>query len=143
MPKIQKSALVPYSSAQMYSLVNDVNAYSEFLPGCKQSRILEYSETHMKAKMWLSKAGIEKELTTHNALESDRSIHMQLVDGPFKSLSGAWKFLALNEHACKVELELEFEFKNKLVEVAFGKIFTNLANNMVQAFSQRAKKVYG
>jgi len=68
---------------------------------------------------------------------------MQLVDGPFRKLIGGWKFIALSPEACKVELNLDFEFTNKLIELAFGKIFKELAGSMVQAFSSRAKEVYG
>ncbi|MGQ8365753.1 type II toxin-antitoxin system RatA family toxin [Glaciecola sp. 1036] len=142
MPKINKSALVGYSAQQMFDLVNDVAAYQEFLPGCKRSTVLEQTQSHMKARMLLSKAGIEKELTTHNQLEPNKAIHMSLADGPFKSLSGGWTFTSLADDACKVALHLDFTFKNKLAEMAFGKIFTSLANNMVQAFTERAKQVY-
>ncbi|MGC6542599.1 ubiquinone-binding protein, partial [Escherichia coli] len=37
---------------------------------------------------------------------------------------------------------LDFEFTNKLIELAFGRIFKELASNMVQAFTVRAKEVY-
>ncbi|MNE85515.1 Ribosome association toxin RatA [compost metagenome] len=67
---------------------------------------------------------------------------MQLVDGPFRSLMGGWHFTPLSPEACKVELHLDFEFTNKLIELAFGKVFKELAGNMVQAFTQRAKEVY-
>lgn len=68
---------------------------------------------------------------------------MQLVDGPFKSLQGYWEFTPLDEQACKVSLKLEFEFASKLIEMAFGKVFNEVAKNMVVAFTQRAKAVYG
>jgi len=67
---------------------------------------------------------------------------MLLVDGPFRKLNGGWRFTALSEEACKVELNLDFEFTNMLVELAFGRIFKELASSMVQAFTQRAKEVY-
>lgn len=41
-----------------------------------------------------------------------------------------------------MELHLDFEFTNKLIELAFGKVFKELAGSMVQAFTQRAKEVY-
>ncbi|WP_395342866.1 SRPBCC family protein [Ningiella sp. W23] len=143
MPKINKSALVAYSAEQMYTLVNDVDAYDRFLPGCRRSEILEQSDTHMRALMLLNKAGVEQQLVTHNTLTPNRRIQMQLAEGPFKALDGGWHFTPLSEEACKIELELEFTFTSKLVEFAFGKVFKALTNNMVKAFSERAKKVYG
>ncbi|MDT3413361.1 type II toxin-antitoxin system RatA family toxin [Kosakonia cowanii] len=142
MPQISRTALVPYSAEQMYQLVNDVDAYPQFLPGCTGSRILDSSPTEMTAAVDVSKAGISKTFTTRNTLEANKSILMHLVDGPFKSLSGGWTFSPLNSNACRVEFQLNFEFTNKLIELAFGRIFKELAANMVQAFTHRAKEVY-
>ncbi|ALB63769.1 type II toxin-antitoxin system RatA family toxin [Cronobacter muytjensii] len=142
MPQISRTALVPYSAEQMYQLVNDVKSYPEFLPGCVGSRVLESSPGQMTAAVEVSKAGISKTFTTRNTLISNQSILMHLVDGPFKSLMGGWKFTPLTEDACQIEFNLDFEFTNKLIELAFGRVFKELASSMVQAFSQRAKEVY-
>ena len=142
MPQISRTALVPYSAEQMYTLVNDVNAYPDFLPGCTGSRVLESGPTQMTAAVDVSKAGISKTFTTRNILTSNQSILMQLVDGPYKKLIGGWKFIPLSQDACKIEFHLDFEFTNKLIEMAFGRIFKELALNMVQAFTMRAREVY-
>jgi hypothetical protein len=55
---------------------------------------------------------------------------------------GGWKFTPLSADACRIEFHLDFEFTNKLIELAFGRIFKELASNMVQAFTTRAKEVY-
>ncbi|AOM39229.1 type II toxin-antitoxin system RatA family toxin [Xenorhabdus hominickii] len=142
MPQISRSALVPYSVEQMYKLVNDVTSYPDFLPGCVGSRVISSSNNEMTASVEVSKAGISKTFVTRNTLFDNESINMQLVDGPFRKLMGGWSFTPLSEDACKVELHLDFEFTNKLIELAFGKVFKELAGNMVQAFSQRAREVY-
>ncbi|HBW7815497.1 TPA: type II toxin-antitoxin system RatA family toxin [Klebsiella pneumoniae] len=142
MPQISRTALVPFSAEQMYQLVNDVKSYSDFLPGCTGSRVLELGPTQMTAAVDVSKAGISKTFTTRNTLTSNQSILMSLVDGPFKKLIGGWKFIPLSPEACKIEFHLDFEFTNKLIEMAFGRIFKELAANMVQAFTSRAKEVY-
>lgn len=142
MSQISRSALVPYSAEQMYKLVNDVASYPQFLPGCTGSRVLDASEQQMTASVDVSKAGISKTFITRNILTDNQSIQMQLVDGPFRKLTGGWRFTPLSDEACKVELNLDFEFTNMLVELAFGRIFKELASSMVQAFTQRAKEVY-
>ncbi|MDC9597197.1 type II toxin-antitoxin system RatA family toxin [Xenorhabdus anantnagensis] len=142
MPQISRSALVPYSVEQMYKLVNDVTSYPDFLPGCVGSRVISSSNNEMTASVEVSKAGISKTFVTRNTLFDNESIKMQLVDGPFRKLMGGWHFIPLSADACKVELHLDFEFTNKLIELAFGKVFKELAGNMVQAFSQRAREVY-
>ncbi|EJL6526924.1 type II toxin-antitoxin system RatA family toxin [Vibrio cholerae] len=143
MKQVSRSALVSFSAEQMFHLVNDVARYPEFLPGCSGSRVLEQSEVHMVASVDVSKAGISKTFTTSNQLTPGVSIAMSLVDGPFKTLRGGWFFTPLDEAACKVELRLEFEFSSKMIELAFGKIFNELTSNMVNAFTRRAKQVYG
>lgn len=142
MPQISRTALVPFSAEQMYKLVNDVQSYPQFLPGCVGSRVLHSSTAEMTAAVDVSKAGISKTFTTRNKLTDNQSILMQLVDGPFKSLIGGWKFTPLTADACRIEFQLDFEFTNKLIELAFGRIFKELALNMVQAFTSRAKEVY-
>ena len=59
MPQISRTALVPYSAEQMYQLVNDVQSYPQFLPGCTGSRILEstpgpVSYTHLHSRSLIS-----------------------------------------------------------------------------------------
>jgi ribosome-associated toxin RatA of RatAB toxin-antitoxin module len=143
MPQIERSALVFYSCQQMYQLVNDVPAYPQFLPGCSAATVLNATPQLQTARLDISKAGIRQSFTTRNTLEPCQQISMELVDGPFKFLRGGWRFIPLNEQACKVVLTLEFEFTSKLVEFAFGKVFTELTGAMVQAFTDRAKQVYG
>ncbi|SMY37498.1 Ribosome association toxin RatA [Photobacterium malacitanum] len=142
MPQISRSALVPFSAQQMFNLVNDVESYPMFLPGCAGSKIIESSTSHMMASVDVAKAGIRKTFVTHNKLVDFNQIQMQLVDGPFRKLVGGWTFTELDATACKIELNLEFEFTSALIDVAFGKIFRDLTSNMVQAFTQRAREVY-
>jgi ribosome-associated toxin RatA of RatAB toxin-antitoxin module len=132
-----------FSTEQMFLLVNDVGAYPEFLPGCIGSQIHELGEGFMTASVEVAKAGITKRFTTRNQLDAYHQIKMELVDGPFRHLTGWWTFTALDVDACKVEFDLDFEFTSTLIDVVFGQIFRDLVSNMVLAFSHRAKVVYG
>ncbi len=143
MPQIERSALVFYSARQMFELVADVPSYPQFLPGCSKSAVLSFDGTVQTAMLEVSKAGIGKSFTTRNTLVPFERLEMELVDGPFKYLRGGWQFIPLSDEASKVVLALEFEFSSKLVEFAFGKIFQELTLSMVQAFTQRAKQIYG
>ncbi|MFM2484417.1 SRPBCC family protein [Celerinatantimonas yamalensis] len=143
MSQIQRSALVNFSAEQMYHLVNDVESYPQFLPGCVGGELLSLQDNQMTATVQVAKAGIRGEFTTHNIMHPYHKVEINLVKGPFKNLKGVWHFVELDGHACKVMLELEFEFSNRLVSMAFGRIFKELAGSMVQAFSTRAKQVYG
>jgi len=71
-------------------------------------------------------------------------IEMRLIKGPFKHLNGFWRFDALkDESACKISLDLDFEFENRLLALAVGPVFSQIANSMVDAFCKRAMEVYG
>ncbi|OZI13808.1 ubiquinone-binding protein [Sodalis-like symbiont of Philaenus spumarius] len=142
MPHITRSALVPYSAEQMFALVNDISAYPEFIPGCTASRVLEQNGSELTAEMNVSKAGISKSFTTRNVITENQSIVMRLVEGPFSSFAGDWRFSPLSEEASAIEFHLDFEFKNKLIEMAFGRIFKEIVSSMVMAFTRRAKEVY-
>ncbi|MDR0805152.1 MAG: SRPBCC family protein [Enterobacteriaceae bacterium] len=143
MQRIKRSALVNYSAGQMYKLANDVLSYPQFLPGCVSSRIIEQTENTMTASIDVAKVGIRKTFTTSNKMVVNEVIDMKLVNGPFRILQGGWHFTPLSDSACRIEFDLEFEFSSKLIELAFGRIFQELALNMVHAFTKRAKEIYG
>jgi len=132
-----------YSAEQMYQLINDVLAYPQFLPDCSNSKIISQDESSVTAALLVSKAGLKKWFTTKNTLVSNQQVTLTLVDGPFNRLHGHWLLTPLSEEACKVSLELEYEFSNRMFDLAFGRVFNHMTNNMVQAFTQRAKQVYG
>lgn len=143
MPNISRNALVMFSVEQMYQLINDIESYPQFIPDCGDSRIVNQQDDNVTGALLVSKGGIKKWFTTKNTLVSNEEIRMELVDGPFKQLMGSWKLTELSEGACKISLHLEYEFSSKVFDLAFGRVFNGIANNMVQAFTQRAKEVYG
>ncbi|MGL4733736.1 MAG: type II toxin-antitoxin system RatA family toxin [Enterovibrio sp.] len=143
MPQFHQSAVVPYKKEQMFALVNDVAAYPQFLPGCAAAQVLEHTSTMMKASILVAKFGVRKKFVTRNTLVPGQRIEMALVEGPFRHLRGGWQFVAHDEARCKIELILQFEFKNPLIALAFGKIFTELAASMISAFTLRAEQIYG
>lgn len=143
MPAIHRSALVPYSPAEMYSLVNDIDSYPQFLPWCKSARVLSRDDDEVRASLELARGGFEKSFTTCNRLQKNKMVEMRLVEGPFHHLEGFWRFEPLGEQACKVSLDMDFEFANKLVGLALGSLFNQIANTLVDSFCKRAIDVYG
>lgn len=143
MSSISKNALVPYSAAEMYALVYDVESYSAFLPWCNSSQVLSQDDDEQRATIEIAHGSLRKSFTTCNRLQKGKMIEMRLEQGPFKHLQGFWRFDTLGERACKVSLDLDFEFSNKLVGMAMGPVFSQIANTLVDAFSKRAVEVYG
>ena len=143
MIKVSRSALVLHPASAMYDLVNDVHRYPEFLPWCDATEVHQASTTSMVATLQLSRAGIKQRLTTENCLVQDQSIQLQLKDGPFEHFQGLWLFTPLREDACKIAFDLEFKVNNRLAGIALEKVFTQVANTMVDAFCQRAGVIHG
>lgn len=143
MAEIERSALVMFSAEQMFDLVNDVERYPEFLPGCKSAQVLYSDEHTMEARLELSRAGLHQSFTTRNQLERPTRMTLELVDGPFEHFSGLWHFTPLAHDACKVSFSLTFSLRNRLVAAAVGKLFSEMANQMVRVMCERAEHVYG
>ena len=143
MSSISRSALVAHSAEQMYQLVLDVQAYPEFLPWCTASQVSAQSCEHQLASVSISKAYQQTKFSTQNTLVEDEQISMSLLDGPFKQLDGVWRFKALSNTACKVELDIEFQFSSGLLEKMIGPAFNAVTDTIVSAFVKRAGDVYG
>ncbi len=142
MAQVKKSALVPFSAEQMYKLVDDVPSYQDFLPWCGGSTEVSREDGVVVASVTIAKGAVNKTFTTKNTSHGHQKIHMELVEGPFKELVGYWSFKELKENACKVTLELDYEFSNRLIGMAIGPVFNQIANAMVDSFVDRAKEVY-
>jgi len=143
MPTINKSALVSYEAGDMFDIVDDIESYPTFLPWCGGATIISRNDDEVEASIEISHGGLNKTFTTRNLLQKDKMIEMHLVDGPFKHLHGFWQFKKLGENACKVSLDLEYEFSNKLISLAFGPVFSQIAGTLVDAFCKRADEIYG
>ncbi len=142
MPVIERSALLPYSAATMFGIVNDVARYPEFLPWCAEAVVLEASDTEVVAELALRARGISERFTTRNFLVPHERIELTLVSGPFRSFNGIWTFRRLGaDEGCKVELRLDFEFSGARAVLggAFSGVFVKAADRMVDAFCDRAR----
>ena len=77
MTSIHRSALVEYSDQQMFDLVNAIEHYPEFMPGCVSAKVLSQSSTELVGQLSLSKAGISQQFTTRNQLVRPQRIEMK------------------------------------------------------------------
>jgi ribosome-associated toxin RatA of RatAB toxin-antitoxin module len=140
---IKKEAYVPYTTAEMYALVNGIEDYSQFLPWCKSTTVHSRTEVEVKASIQVRKGQIEQSFTTLNRLQPNQLIEVRLLEGPFKYLEGSWRFEEEAGGGSKVSLDLSFEFSNRLVAFTVGPLLNTMANTFIDAFSERAKVIYG
>jgi ribosome-associated toxin RatA of RatAB toxin-antitoxin module len=143
MSSFHKQVTVPYTAEQMYDLINDINAYSTFIPLCTSSEVHEELDHKLKATIKIAKGKIGFGFTTVNTMEKGRSIAMNLENGPFKTLKGIWQFTPLGKDECIISLHFDFDFSNKLLGVALGGLFKQLCDSMVESFRKQAVIRYG
>ena len=86
MPSFHKQVTVHYTAEQMYDLINDINAYSTFIPLCVSSEVHEEQDQQLRATIKIDKGKIGFQFTTVNTMEKGRSIVMNLEHGPFNRL---------------------------------------------------------
>ncbi len=143
MRKVSRSALVPYSADDMFVLVEDVDAYPDFLPWCNDVEVHFREGNVVEATLELHRGKISRRFRTRNTMQPRKSMHLELVAGPFRHLSGSWNFRPLGDAGSKVSLHMEFEFESRTLDAMIGRFFEQTCNALVDAFTQRAKDVYG
>jgi ribosome-associated toxin RatA of RatAB toxin-antitoxin module len=144
MAHVLRSILVPYSRERMFALVHDVERYPEFLPWCSASRVRPGPASDcVDAGIDLSYLGVRSQFVTRNSYEPPGRIRIALLEGPFRSLEGEWTFLPLAEDACKVVLDLRYDFSSGMLGRAVAPVFDRIAGSLIDAFSRRAEQLYG
>ena len=126
----------------MFCLVADVASYPDFLPWCRSASSRSVAENEVEACVEMARGPLHKSFTTRNSLTPGQRIDLRLVDGPFQHLKGAWTFEPLGEDGCKVALDLEFDFKSRLVRALVGPVFNEIANTLVDAFCKQARRIH-
>lgn len=143
MRKVERSALVPYTPAQMFALVEDIERYPQFVPWVASARLVERTATEVIGQLEMERSGFREKFTTRNLLEPPYRMGLKLVDGPFKVLEGRWSFDPLGDRGTKIGLAIQFEFSNPMLSLMLSKTFEKSCAQLVDAFVARAKQVYG
>jgi ribosome-associated toxin RatA of RatAB toxin-antitoxin module len=123
---VERSAIVTFTAAQMFALVDDVSRYPEFLPWCSGAQVEVISATERLATVKVARGLMRTEFTTRNTLTPDTQI-----------------FEAIGGRGSRVHFRVEFEFKSRLTAAAFNSVFEALCGTIVDAFVVRAQKIYG
>ena len=142
MIEIRRSAIVPFTPAQMFDLVNDVEAYPKRFGWCDAAEVLEREDNVLVARLDLKFAGLKQSFTTRNTTDRPHTLAMKFVEGPFRSLDGVFTFQALGDVGCKIALALDFDYAG-LGGSVLKMGFQQLANRMVDDFCDEARRQYG
>ena len=131
----------------MYDLVADVARYPEFLPWTAAARIRSTTDTGdhtvMLADLVVSFKVFRERFGSRVLLwPQKKQIDTAYIDGPFKHLESTWRFKDV-EGGCEVSFDVDFEFKNRLLQGAAGMFFNEAMQRIVRSFERRAKELYG
>ena len=137
---IKKSAFVFYSQKEIFQLIDDVEHYPDFLPWCGGSKVIKRTKKITEATIEINFKGVKQSFTTRNLKKPFEIMEINLVDGPFKKLTGSWKFTNIDKKSCKIELSLMYEFNNLILEKLIGPIFNIIANTFIDEFIKEADK---
>jgi len=152
MVKVERSALMAFAPEQLLALVEDVMRYPEFMPGCVEASVQKVSGARVEAGLSFKFAGITESFLTENVAgrssSGDITLQMRLLRGPFKSLTGEWRFQALGEpsaaqQACKVSLIITLDWGVWSMGRLLSPQLDRAVGNVMQAFKARATQIYG
>jgi ribosome-associated toxin RatA of RatAB toxin-antitoxin module len=127
----------------MFDLVNDVEAYPEFLHWCRGARIEASGEGTVDAAIDVGLGGFYKTFKTRNTLERPHRIGIALISGPFRRLEGAWEFADSAGSGADIGLMLDYEVSHSSLGLVFATVFAEVARSQMNAFVERARHVYG
>ena len=134
--------VLPFTPAQMYDLVADIEKYPLFLPWCSGARIRERRDNLVVADLMISFKIYRERFTSRVTLHAPDRIDTVFSEGPFKHLQNRWVFLP-DPGGCLVDFFVEFEFKSKILDALISVLFNEAVHRMVKAFEGRAQALYG
>ena len=125
---------------RLFNTLNDINKYPNFFEGCSFGKKTNISKNTYDGILNIKFMDNIIELKTKNKVLDNKLIYFDLVDGPFKKLTGSWKFTNIDKKSCKIELSLMYEFNNLILEKLIGPIFNIIANTFIDEFIKEADK---
>lgn len=148
MPSHAESRQMPYSAQQMYDLVADVASYPEFLPWTAAARVRRVTQQAdgselMEADLVISFKVFRERFGSRVVLwPADKRIETEYLDGPFRHMKSNWWFEE-NAHGCLVHFDVDFAFRNRVLQSAAELFFYEAMRRIVTAFETRAAELHG
>ena len=146
MPSASIKKKIPCSKKNLIEMVLDIEKYPEFVPWCLDSKIHDKTDKgdtiEIKADLTIGKSFFRdtyKSFVIYN--KSEDSIHVTNIDGPLKHLENEW-FFRQEGDASEVEFNVDFELKNKILNVLMIKSFDLGLKKIADAFEKRAIQLF-
>ena len=147
MPKQEELKVVKYTKDQMFDLVADIDRYSEFLPWCNDSKIIDRKKVGDQEILTADlEIGYDQFVYTYRSeviLDNNKSeIKVHNLDGPFKYLENNWQFRSIAKDECEIKFYIDFELNISILDLLMKKFFNLAFQKMVDAFIDRANEIY-
>ena len=147
MPSYETTRHVPFSAAQMFAVVADVERYPQFLPLCEsltaRSREERDGETVLVATMSIGYGAIRESFTSRVTLRPARNeIAVAYLDGPFTHLDNRWRFRDV-PGGSEVDFYIDYTFRSRMLGLVMGAVFDKAVRKYTLAFEERARTIYG
>ena len=138
--------IIPCKKKDLINMVLDIDKYPEFIPWCLDGKINEKKVSEdiiiIKADLKVGKRffyEIYSSLVTYHK-EKDKII-VTNIDGPLKYLKNVWEFKEIN-NSTQLKFDIDFELKNKFLNLIMKKSFKLGLNKITEAFEKRARQLY-
>ena len=142
MPNFENSKTLPFTDKQLYNIIIEVNAYPEFLPWCKDAKIInKIDDNNFDATLTVGYKALNENYTSRVKGTYLKKIESCAVAGPFKYLDSNWLFKKSGK-SCNVIFQLNYEFKSFFLAKVMGTVFQKASEKMFSAFENRAKDLY-
>ena len=142
MPRFAEHKILPYTPHQMYDLVLDIKKYTEFLPWCVGSNVRQKNEEEIVAALTIGYKLLHETFLSRVTFETAKYIKVHYLRGPFKHLDNEWRFMPYGNDHCEVDFYVDFEFNAGLFNRIANRMFLEISHKMVNAFEERAYKLY-
>jgi coenzyme Q-binding protein COQ10 len=150
MAKIALKKVVALNAHEAFAIVADVSAYKQFVPLVKRSTIrgvvTEIGDTKnfaadlMVAYDRLSLSVIFTSMVEVNTVA--RTVIATSHDGPIKGLKAVWQITPIDGARCTVAIDIDFEFKSRLMQMAVGGLMHRAIEKVMDAFEERGRQLY-
>lgn len=142
------SKLLPYEPGQLFELVGDISSYPEFVPWITAMRTWNARRLGEGVETVDAEAGVgfsflrERFSTRVRRDAPNRQIDVTLLSGPFKKLENRWRFLDAGRGCTRVEFDIDFEFKSRLLSALLTANFGHAVERLMGCFEARARELY-
>ena len=133
----QAETSVPVSREAAFAMAADIEAYPDFLPMCRATRITVRDGDRLSVDNLFGFGPVSARFTSHAALHPPGGLEVTSEDGPFERLAITWRFDALSEAETQVNFRFEAAFRSPLQEAAARAVSDRLAQRVLDAFSAR------